>query len=377
MGRRVEVPITPSVLRWAIAESGYTEPEVSSWIDGGEEALTSWLDGMSRPSLTELKDLAGKLHRQIATFLLPNPPVTTGVSVKFRHPLGDRERGLNPVERRYVRRAHRLQDAHAWLARELELTVPNLAAEALTSPTADAAARMRTRLGVTLPQQVEWRSASVAFDAWREAVERLGVVVLLFPMGERSCRGFSLWDDRAPLIAINTAWRDEARTFTLFHELGHLVTRTSSACEISEASTGHAQEPAERWCESFAADVVVPAEAIQRLPVASDLKTLSRVANQYKVSLRVMAIRLIGAGKATWALYRSIPSGADKKREGGAGGAGRNRREIREDELGHRGTRVFVEAVRREVITESQALDYLDIPVADFARLAQAAPVEP
>jgi Zn-dependent peptidase ImmA (M78 family) len=377
VGRKVEVPITPSVLEWAIKESGYSLPEVSSGIEGGEQTLAAWLNETAKPSLTELKRVASKLHRQLATFLLPAPPATTGVSVKFRHHLGDHDRPLNAVELRYLRRARRIQNAHVWLLRELDRPEPSLPVRTLSVDPAKVAAEIRARLGLTVAMQIEWRSPSVAFDAWRDAVEQLGVTVLLFPMGERSCRGFSLWDDLAPIIAVNTAWKDEARIFTLFHELGHLVTRTSSACDLSETSTGHAQEPAERWCESFAADVVVPVSAVHDVSLVTDLKTLSRLATRYKVSLRAMAIRLIGIGKADWSLYRAIPSAADRKREGGAGGTGRNRREIREDEFGRRGTDVFVEAVRREVITESQALDYLDIPVADFARLAHAAPVEP
>lgn len=369
MGRRVEVPITPSVLKWAIAESGYTEPEVSSWIEGGEETLASWLEGKVRPSLTEMKDVAGKLRRQLATFLLPAPPTDAELSVKFRHPVGGHQRSLNPIERRYLRRASRLQDAHAWLLAELGKQPLDIPRASLAVAPEDTGKRIRESLGIGFDQQFQWRSASVAFDAWRDAIERLGVVVVLFPMGNVSCRGFSIWSDAAPLIAVNTAWKDEARIFTLFHELGHLVTRTDSACAIGEVATGTPDEPAERWCETFAAAVLIPLVGAPALPGVTDLRHLSRLANQYKVSLRAMAIRLIGDGKANWSLYRSIPAAADNKREGGGGGTGRNRREIREDEFGHRGTGVFVEAVRREIITTSQALDYLDIPVAEFAQL--------
>ncbi|MDP2320077.1 MAG: ImmA/IrrE family metallo-endopeptidase [Acidobacteriota bacterium] len=369
MGRRIEVPITPSVLKWAIAESGYTEPEVSSWIEGGEATLTSWFNETAKPSLSEMKTIAGKLHRQLATFLLPVAPVSAAVPVKFRHPLGGHQRPLNPIERRFVRRARRLQEAHVWLLGELAQPTPDIPRVSLSASSDDAARSMRSLLGISLAQQFEWRSASAAFDAWREAIERLGIIVVLFPMGNVSCRGFSIWSDAAPLIAVNTAWKDEARIFTLFHELGHLVTRTDSACATGDAATGGPDEPAERWSETFAAAIVIPHESVGRLPGVTDLRQLGRLANQYKVSLRAMAIRLIGAGKANWGLYRSIPSTADNKPKGGPVGAGRNRRAIREDEFGHRGTSVFVEAVRREVITPSQALDYLDIPVAEFAQL--------
>lgn len=75
---------------------------------------------------------------------------------------------------------------------------------------------------VPLEAQLSWSSAGVALRVWREAVEGLGVMVLMLPMGEESCRGFSIWNDVAPLIAINTAWLPEARIFTMLHELAHL-----------------------------------------------------------------------------------------------------------------------------------------------------------
>jgi Zn-dependent peptidase ImmA (M78 family) len=234
---------------------------------------------------------------------------------------------------------------------------------------------MRTLLSVQVSEQTGWKSASQAFDAWRSAVERLGITVVLFSMTPESSRGFSIWDDVAPLVAVNTAWRDEARVFTLFHEVGHLLTRTDSACANAPLATGDNLDAAERWCEAFAAEVLIPESAIARVSGVSDIKELARLARQYQVSLRAMAISLINAGKATWTLYRSIPGTADAK-TGGGGGTGRNRREIREDEFGHRGTEMFVEAVQREVITKSQALDYLDIPVAEFDRLPLAVPTE-
>ena len=67
-----------------------------------------------------------------------------------------------------------------------------------------------------------------------------------------------------------------------------------------------------------------------------------------------------------------IPSISDSNKKGG-GGTGRNRREIREDEFGRRTTEMFVTAVRRDIMSASQALDYLDIPSSEFERLAAVA----
>ena len=367
MARRTEIPITREVLRWAVAESGMSRAEVSKAAAVDEAEFEAWLHGDTKPSKLQVKRLAAKLHRQVAVFLLPSVPTGTPPQIEFRHPIGQPARSLNAVEHRYLRRARRLQQAHAWLTQELEREPAQLPARQLSAEPEQAAQSIRSHLEISASDQFQWKTASAAFDAWRGAVEALGVTVVLFPMRADSCRGFSLWDDVSPLIAVNTAWRDEARIFTLFHELGHLITRTNSACSESPA-TPDSRDPVERWCEEFAAALLMPRESVSSNARVSDIPTLSRLARQYKVSLRAMAIRLIGVDKASWDLYRKIPPASDAK-SGGGGGTGRNRREIRQDEVGARGTEIFVSAVQRDIISESQALDYLDIPAVEFERL--------
>src|SRR5207344_1041034 len=95
--------------------------------------------------------------------------------------------------------------------------------------------------------------------------ESKGILAFQFPMGSDSCRGFSLWDETAPAVAVNTAWNPAARSFTLLHELGHLVTRTSSAClEGWGRRRENEGDQHERWCESFAASVLAPWDQVER-----------------------------------------------------------------------------------------------------------------
>lgn len=369
------VPITPSVLEWAIAESGLSPVEVAAGagIDGAE--LERWIAGLEKPALTKCRKLAATLHRQLAVFLLPAPPESEGIDVRFRHPIGSKfQRALMPEERRFLRRARRLQEAEAWLASQLEWELPRLERVSTDDNAEEVAARWRSRMGVMISVQKAWKSPSTAFEAWRSAVERVGITVVQFSMGLDGCRGFSIWDDRSPLVAVNTAWPDEARIFTLFHEVGHLLTRTDSACATAPMAP-QAGDPTERWCETFAAAVLIPSAALSQVTKVDSLSVLSRAAREMKVSLRAMALRLISLRKASWPLYQNIPATAEAKRRGGAGGTGRNRAEIRADEFGRRTTDLFVAAVHRDVISRSQALDYLDIPSGAFERLAAATPV--
>ncbi len=362
------VPITPSVLEWAIAESGLTGDAVASAVGVAREELDRWLSGVAKPTATNVRAIARRLHRHSAVFLLPRPPFEAPLRVQFRHPIGGRRGGsLSDVERRFIRRARRLQDAERWLAEELGRDVQEILQQTLTTPPADAAVAWRSRCGVPIERQLACRSGAAALDLWQRTVEACGVTVLRLSMGSESCRGFCLWDPRAPLIAVNDAWTDEARVVTLFHQLGHLITRTDSACAAAPVTANSDQ--LERWCEQFAAALLLPAEALAATEPVTRLADVALLARRFRVSLRSMALRLIELGKASSAVYDDIPGGSDAKR-GGSRLARPDRAAIHDGELGARTAAIFATAVRRNIISTSQALDYLDISSADFERLA-------
>lgn len=372
------IPITPEVLRWVLAESGFGSDEIAVHLGVSVEDLQEWQAGHSAPGLTQLRKLAAKVHRPVATFLLPRPPRRQGPAVRFRHPPGVEDRDLSPVERRYVRRAARLQRTLAWVAAKLNEPRPTIARARLQDPPVTSATETRRQLATTDRDQLRWPTTSAAFDEWRDRIERLGVLVFLFPLGEESCRGFSLWDERMPVIAVNTAWNDAARIFTLFHEFGHLLTRTNSACTEGRARQDAAQntDAVERWCERFAAEVLMPEALITGLirqhlgsiSAIDDVQHVSLFARRLKTSLRAVTIRLIELGLATWDFYNDLPPTGDAKPPGG-GGTGRVRSEIREDELGKRTGGLFKRAVRADVIAPTQALQYLDISYSDFEQM--------
>jgi hypothetical protein len=120
----------------------------------------------------------------------------------------------------------------------------------------------------------------------------------------------------------------------------------------------------------------LPADAVNDVVSgrAITLETASNVARRFRVSLRASTIRLIELGLADWDLYDEIPPAADAKPPGGGGGGGRNRTQIKEDEFGARGTGLFVQGVKQDLMTRSQALDYLDIADSAFDSLLGSPP---
>lgn len=364
------VPITPSVLEWALSESGLPADAVAADIGVTATEFESWLRGDEMPAATQVRSIARRLRRQTAVFLLPRPPLEAPLRVQFRHPIGGRRGGsMSEVERRFVRRARRLQDAERWLATELGRDVQEIPQQAITSSAADVAGVWRRRLGVPLEAQVASRSGQAMLEIWQRAVEEAGVTVLRYAMGSESCRGFCLWDRRAPVIAVNDAWTEEARAFTLFHELAHLITRTDSACAAATMTPNG--DALEHWCETFAAALLVPAEALTATESISRLADVAPLARRLRVSLRAVSFRLVHLGKAPWSVYEAIPGGSDARRATRPT-ARNDRAETRDPEFGSRTALLFVAAVARNLISTSQALDYLDIGSADLKRLATA-----
>ena len=369
------VPITPAVLAWAIAESGYQPVDVAVKLGISEDVLRAWLAGAEQPRLTYLKKLAQVLRRPKAIFLLPEPPDSTRPQVEFRYPPDSEREALNPDELRYLREAARVQRVAAWALAELDEPLLSLPAMNVDVSPENAGREIRTLLGVTVEEQLAWESPSKALQAWRAMLQNLGVLVFQLPLGRNACRGFSLWEERAPLISINTAWNTEARIFTLFHELAHLLTRTDSACIEATVYHRDATDPAERWCERFAAAVLMPWAAIANLlrrechwtpgKHLADLNAVKLTARRFKTSLRATLLRMIEHDAASWEMFNELPTTADAKRPGG-GGQGRSRAQIMLDRYGTRTTHVLVKAMDEDILTRMDVLTYLDIPDDDL-----------
>jgi Zn-dependent peptidase ImmA (M78 family) len=343
--------------------------------------LKEWATGTSQPNLTQTRELARILKRPLATFLLPTPPQEKALKVEFRHAPGAARTEPDAKEKVFLREVFRIQEGVSWILQELGQSGVHLPQMSIEVDPATAAAEARALIGVSASTQLSWRDEGEALRAWRQCMETTGIGVFLLPMGRESARGFSLWDDHAPVIAANTHWNTTARIYTLFHEFGHLLTRTSSLCLSGGAYRAVRGDQLERWCERFAASTLLPWEAVKSLLEQSegwtpgepieDLSLPSIIARRFKTSLRAAVLFFVGRGLAEWSLYDSIPKVADDKRAGG-GGSGRSRSEIRLHEYGSRTAEVFVSALREDILGRPEVANYLQVNDEDIDQIADS-----
>ncbi len=364
-----EVPITSSVLLWAREEAGLSADDVASALKVEASTVQAWEHGEALPGRGQFTQLTELLRRPSALFFLPEPPVQAGLPTSLRSAPGLMGHILSRDEVRHIRWARRLQEIAAWLMRDrgdVPVDLPRFSARGNST---EAAAKMPASLGISPAEQLGWETPSEAFRAWREAVEQRRILVLQLQLGRGNIRGFSAWDDHAPLVGVNTAYHPAARTFTLFHEIGHLVTRTDAAC-LRFILPGDPEVGMERWCERFAAELLVPAEAlltvaghlgVSKANPTDEVETARTIASRFKVSIRAACLRLEELGLAPRALYgkveQALPNVDWDSRAGDGGGQPAPEKRIRQ--FGTRIPGLLMEAADRGRLTRSDLSDYL------------------
>lgn len=361
-------PVTPAVLKWAREAAGYTTAEASHAIAVKEDRLLEWEAGAAKPTVGQLRNLARLYRRTPALFFLPEPPAPDlPVPPDFR---GAQHQGnLSPTLRREMRRAVDRRRAFIALAgvsrnRFIELQVD-------LRRDADAAMAAREMLGVSLEMQFGSRDASAALALWIAAAEDAGALVFqMSRVDPAEVRGFSLYEADAPVIVLNGGDPPQARSFTLLHEVGHLLDRSGGVCDLWSNST------AERRCNRFAANVLMPAGAfVASMDDRDPVEQVYELASRFRVSAETAAIRLRELDRLTAAQVDEIredtarrvadQKAREKEKEGGPA---HHRTHLRN--LGARYVGRVLEAVDDEDITLVDAAYLLDAKVSTIDRMS-------
>lgn len=326
----VILPVEPDLLIWARETAGYSIEEVATRLHVPVERVASWEEGEVKPAITNLKRLASIYKRPLEVFLLPAPPEEPPNPSDFRI-IGSGKPGFSPETRFAIRNARRWQeiaselvDEQGWLK---DFTFPN--AELDEEPES-VGARIRDWLDVSTNSQLQWTDARTAFNGWRKAIENKSVLVFVLPMPRDDCRGFSLWEDNSlPAIVVNRREVNEAKAFTLLHELTHLMLRRGGVCdEIG----GNGSRAIETMCNQVAAFALVPTKELSlRLDLSispsrsvSVEQVIAMTRRWFRVSRHVAALRLEREGYLASGTYDELVlvwNQEDWRVQGGGGGA--------------------------------------------------------
>lgn len=358
----VNVPINPVLLSWAMETSQLKPQDIAKVTRRTPETVMGWLEGSTQPTKTDVQKFGKLLGRSSHFFLLNYIPEDAAISPKFRKSVRG-ESGEPAKELASVRRANRYQRViRSAVANEMTVKLPARVASA------EAYAQiMRDFLGWdTRAKQIDATSKSATFRNLRTTLESAGLSVVYLQMGEDNCRGFSLPDPHAPLIAINASYKSPAlKSFTVLHELAHIAAGESSICRFEDTTE-------ERWCDSFAAAFLLPDSEVRSYFATKkwhdvqvhELDTKVRlVAQRFRSSWTSAAIRLRDLGLAGQAVVDEVFSRNYDMAElpGFARGGGRRTPAIRLDEFGETYARAVLSLNASERLSEYDTQKYLNV----------------
>lgn len=365
------IPVTPALIVWARTRAGYSLDEVREHFKYIEE----WEAGEASPSYPQLEKMAERFKIPIAVFFFPQPPEIPAVSESFRT-LPEQEFERLPRRIRYL-----LRKAKAFQINLVELTggqnpaprsiLRDLSFRANTSITA-MANRVRDYLGVSIDDQSNWTNAETALKNWREILLNVGIFTFKDAFRETGYSGFCLYNEDFPLIYVNNTGAKTRQSFTLFHELAHLLFHTSGIDAINDdfiARLPDNNQKIEVIGNRFAAEFLLPNRVFEAAFEGLDPSeaTAAKLANRFHVSREFIFRKFLDRGLISQADYKAAAKAWENQRSGGSGGGDHYYNVIAY--LGREYINLAFSQYYQNQIDDYQLAEYLDVKPKNLSTL--------
>lgn len=387
--------VKPELLVWARKTAGLTIEDAAEKVGVGDtktataaERLSAMESGRKEPSRTVLLAMERVYHRPLVAFYLSRPPAKGERGVDFRTLRGGGEPADEALLDALVRDILARQDmVRALLEDDEESEICEFVGSRRVEDGLDSVLEsLRAVLGTDLRVYRKRAAASKAFDLLRDRVEAAGVFVLLkgdlgshhtrIPL--ESFRGFAIADPLAPFIVINDHDAAPARSFTLLHEVVHLLLGQTG---VGAARTEH---PDERFCDEVAGEFLLPSRELSELRVSgrdrhSVAKAIADFADERNLSRTMIAYRLAREGRFDWALYEGLSAGwrtewlERKRRASEESETGPSFYTVRRHRLGRRLTEVVRVMMDSEDLSTSRAARILGVGIGQVDPLLEPA----
>lgn len=309
MKESIHINVSPEVLEWARVSIALSRNQATEKTKINARRLMQLETGQQQPTLDELKLLSKTYKRTIATLLLQNPPKEKPLP-KDRRTIDSENIGdFHEKTIMAIRKARALTQLFVELKQEMNMEFPEFKLHAFVSENPqDVASKVRRIL--SLNEVREFTNINFALDSYIEKVESLGVAVYQLSLTQDGLRGFSITDDIVPIIGIKRGGEQaHSKTFTLFHELGHILLKEGGLCDLSDKTN----VKIEKWCNAFSAEILIPNSEFLQMEIVVDYqrqnqkswvkKDLIELANYFHVGPLAILRSLLENGLTTKAFY--------------------------------------------------------------------------
>lgn len=369
-------------VRWCCEQHGMTLSDLGRELSIAEATINLAVEGEPALSIKQLQKIASFFNRGLLFFLEQEPINESSFrSMQFRT-ITNQKPNLSPKLTALVERVEKHRDLYISLLEDLGDEVSNgwyPKFDVENQATRDLAEKVRNWLGVNI---------GLTFDVLRESVEAKNILVFVtngyagqwqIPK-ESKIRGFSLYYENYPVVAVRKQLGEGPMAFTLMHELAHLILHRESV--IDDEDDFYSYQGKERDANRLAGLILVPDEYLDGIDFDafpyqdvqaydSYLKMFSR---KWCVSAETILRRMLDNGLLSqdkYQAYRSwknaIPVGENRQ---GGGNRVRYKEPVRI--FGQPFVRAVMDALSDSQITLAKASSYLDnLKIKDLRRLEE------
>ena len=313
MGKKNYAFINSNMLIWARSQTPFASVEHVEIYKKGikAEKLKLWEEGKELPSITEAKALASLYKVPFACFFLSAPPAKEPKRYVDRRTF----EGTVYQETSYELWAEidRVIENRRVMMDYLEEdnTYPPIPVFSADTTIDEIANTIRQFLQIDPPYRTKSIYNGNGFNYFRDAFERHGIIVSqITGVSLEEMKGLSIYYDLFPIIAVNNKDYERAKAFSLFHELAHLIRRSSSLCLID---FNERNDEEEKTCDRLAAEILMPKNAFKTIARSTfesfaDWSTpcLQTIGDKFAVSTVTVVRRLHELGIISRLEYSSI-----------------------------------------------------------------------
>lgn len=381
MTEEMPVMVTPSIIKWARENLGYSIKELSELIPLSKSDYEGWENGNIMPTLSQLRAFSNIVNQPIAFFFRPDPPEVEPLPRDYRTLPSEDRISISPETIKVIQEVQSKQKIFIELLDEPKKNELVGVIQNLSDPE-EKATDIRKYFDISLARQSAWKSDYTAFKEWRGILEQHGFLVFQYKMPVNEIRGFSIPNDVAPMIVTNKNDHIRSQIFTLFHEMSHILHNKGSLCLPERwgfTGTGEIAK-VEIFCNHFAGAFIVPHDYLlshkylkgdQKITIGMERK-IGGISNSFWVSKEVIIRRLVILKKipqSDYRTWRKTRSGIPTPVAVGGGGSGRD---IASECVGKNGrnfTSQVLDSYRNEKITYADIADSLNIKTKYIPRL--------
>lgn len=309
----VSVNVNPEIINW-ILHTVQFENIASSAVD----LLHKWQAGEKTPTFRQVENMSKKTNIPLGYFFLDKPPIEECSIMEYR--TVDSVSVTEP-SRNLMDTVDLMTDIQEWMREyviengqeELEYVGSAVGMTDVLLVVKD----IRKRLGLNKDWYADRTNMADSFRFIKKRLENIHVLVMMSgivgnnthrKLNINEFRAFTLVDQYAPLIFINSCDSDSGKLFSLFHELAHVWVGENSFYN-ERAGMNSVSQGMEKFCNTVAGEILVPTDFfLEKWNNDNEeyQSEVERIAKVFKCSRFVVARKALDNGKISQKVYKKV-----------------------------------------------------------------------